>query len=202
MSQDATAVKVAVTDHEIHDLLRRRWSPRAFADRPPERTTMLSMLEAARWAPSCFNEQPWNFIIAFRADAESFARVLQCLVEGNQAWAKRAAVLMITVAKLAFDRNRKPNRHAFHDVGLAMENLVIQATAMGVAVHQMGGSSVGKARDALGIPDGYEPVAAVAVGYPGSPDVLDEPQRGSEHAPRSRRVSSTFAFGGTWGQPL
>ena len=202
MSQDAAGVKLAVTDHEIHDLLRRRWSPRAFADRPLDRATILSLLEAARWAPSCFNEQPWNFVIAWRADAESFARVLQCLVEGNQAWAKRAAVLMITVAKLTFDRNTKPNRHAFHDVGLAMENLVIQATAMGVAVHQMGGFSVEKARDALGIPEGYEPVAAVAVGYPGSPDALDEPQRGSERAPRSRRVMSAFAFGGTWGQPL
>src|ERR1700722_9116174 len=129
--------KPAETKYPIHDLLAHRWSPRAFADRAIEPGALGSLLEAARWAPSCFNEQPWVFLVATKEAPEEFEKMLGCLVEFNQSWVKAAQVLMISVARLHFARNNKPNRHAFHDVGLAAENLVIQATAMGLAVHQM-----------------------------------------------------------------
>src|SRR5207237_4302235 len=141
-----TMTKTARNDYPIHDLLRRRWSPRAFADRLVDPDKLRSLLEAARWAPSSFNEQPWAFVVATRDRQEEFARVLGCLVEFNQTWAKSAAALMLTFARLTFDRNGQPNRHAYHEVGLAMANLTVQATAEGLAVHQMAGIVVEKAR--------------------------------------------------------
>jgi nitroreductase len=186
--------------YPIHDLIRRRWSPRAFADRPVEPEKLRSLLEAARWAPSSFNEQPWNFIVATRENGEEFERMLSCLVEGNVAWAKNAPVLMLSVAKLKFERTGKPNRHAFHDVGLAAENLVIQATALGLVVHQMAGIQVDKAREVYRIPEGYEAVAGIAVGYPGDPATLPEPLREREQAPRTRKPLESFVFTSRWGQ--
>jgi len=129
----------APTDHSIHPLLASRWSPRAFEDREISAGALNSMLEAARWAPSCFNEQPWRFIVARRRDGEEFERMLGCLVEVNQSWAKHAQVLMITVARMTFEHNGKPNRHAYHDLGLAVGNLSAQATELGVSLHQMAG---------------------------------------------------------------
>ena len=202
MMADGVNTKLAQPDHDIHQLLRRRWSPRAFSERAISPEVMASLLEAARWAPSCFNEQPWAFVVAHREDTEAFDRLLGCLVDANRAWARRAAVLMITAAKLTFDRNQKPNRHGFHDVGLAMGNLLVQATALGLAVHQMGGFDVAGAKDALGIPDGYEAVAAVAVGYAGPADLLDGSAREMETAPRTRRTVAEFAHAGVWGRPL
>lgn len=199
-TQDFTGHKAAAIDHEIHELLKWRWSPRAFADRVIDRDTLLRLFEAARWAPSSFNEQPWRFLVAPKPDQQEFDRMLQCLSEGNRAWAHRAAVLAISVAKLAFDRNQKPNRHAFHDVGMAIENLSMQATALGITVHQMAGFNVQAARDTYAIPDGFEPVAAIAMGYPGSPEMLDEKNRASELASRSRHPIASFVFRGGWGQ--
>src|SRR3954463_9809046 len=150
--------------HPIHDLLRRRWSPRAFSDRPVEREKLLSVLEAARWAPSSNNEQPWHYLVARKEEPEEFARLLACLVEKNQSWAKAAPVLMLSVASTVFARNGKPNRHALHDVGQAVADLTVQATALGLFVHQMAGFSAEKARETYGIPENAEPVAALAVG--------------------------------------
>lgn len=193
--------KPAETDHPIHDLLRRRWSPRAFADRAIETEKLLRLLEAARWAPSSYNEQPWAFIVATKDQPEAFDRLAGCLVEFNARWARAAPMLALSVAKLQFERNGKPNRHAMHDVGLAAENLVLQATAEGLAVHQMAGFDVEKARRDLALPEGYEPVAMMAVGYPGPPDSLSDALRQRELAPRTRRPLAEFVFSGTWGQP-
>ena len=124
--------KSADTSYPIHEFLRERWSPRAFADRPVSTEQLVTVLEAARWAPSAFNEQPWNFIVAMREDQVAFERVLSCLREGNVVWAQHAPVLMIAVAKLAFDRNGKTNRHAFHDVGQAIAHLTFQSAAEGL----------------------------------------------------------------------
>jgi nitroreductase len=191
--------KLADTDAPIHELLRRRWSPRAFADRPVEPGQLRTLLEAARWAPSSYNEQPWAFLVASRDDPAEFAQLVSVLVEGNIVWAQHAPVLMLSLAKLNFDRSGKPNRHAFHDVGLAASNLVTQATAMGLAVHQMAGFHVDKAREVFEIPAGWEPVAAIAVGYPGEADSLPEPLRQRELAPRSRKPLEQFVFSGRWG---
>lgn len=193
--------KLAETRYPIHELLRERWSPRAFADRMVEPEKLRSLLEAARWAPSSFNEQPWSFIVATKEHPGEYERLLSCLVEGNVRWAQHAPVLMLSVAKLAFERNGKPNRHAFHDVGLAVENLVIQATVLGLAVHQMAGFHVDKARELFSIPDGHEPVAALVLGFPGDPAGLPEDLRERELAPRIRKPLESFVFTGQWGQP-
>ena len=192
--------KIADNQYPIHDLLRRRWSPRAFSDRKVEPGKLQSLLEAARWAPSCFNEQPWRFIIATNEDRTEYERLLDCLMEGNKQWAQGAPVLMLSVAKLRFDRNGRENRHALHDVGLAVENLVIQATALGLFVHQMAGFDVQKAREQFSIPEGYEPVAAIAVGYLAQPSTLPDDLRERESTPRSRNPLKDFVFTGRWGQ--
>lgn len=189
----------ARTDFPVDDLIRRRWSPRAFADRPVEPEKLRSLLEAARWAPSSFNQQPWAYVVATREEPEAFARLLSALMEGNRVWAARAPLLMLSVAKLNFDHNGQANRHAFHDVGLATANLVTQATAMGLSVHQMAGFDAAKARELFGIPDGWEPVAAIALGYRGEASSLPAPLRDRELARRARKPLEEFVFSGRWG---
>src|SRR5207237_10433271 len=164
--------KPAPTDHTIEEILRRRWSPRAFSDRIVEPEKLQSLWEAARWAASSFNEQPWYFIVATKQKLEEHARLLSCLVEKNQQWARLAPVLMVSVAKLKFAKTGKPNRHAFHDVGLAMGNMLVEATALGLFVHQMAGFSPEKVREIYGVPEQFEPVAAIAVGYAAEVHVL------------------------------
>ena len=190
--------KPAKTDYPIAEILGRRWSPRAFSDRAVEPEKLQSLFEAARWAPSSFNEQPWSFIFATKQNAEAHARLLGCLVEGNQRWAHLAPVLMVSIAKLNFDKTGKPNRHAFHDVGLAMGNLVVQATTLGLFVHQMAGFSVEKVRELYGVPEGYEPVAAIAIGYAADVDALPESIREKELGGRSRKPTNSFVFEGKW----
>jgi nitroreductase len=192
--------KPAHTTYPIEELLKRRWSPRAFADRPVEPEKLLSLWEAARWAASTANQQPWYFIVATKADGAEYARLLSCLRENNQQWASRAPVLMVSVAKLAFDANGQPNRHAFHDVGLAVANLILQATALGLGVHQMAGIYPDRVRELYGVPDGFEPVAGIVLGYPGDPAALPEDLRQRELAPRVRKSLESFVFQSAWGQ--
>jgi nitroreductase len=191
--------KVARTDHPIHDLLQKRWSPRAFADRPVPVEILRRLLEAARWAPSSFNEQPWAFIVATKDKPDEFRKLLGCLVAGNQTWAQSAPVLMLTVAHHNFSKNQKPNRHAFHDVGLAMENLTVQATAEGLCVHQMAGIEVEKARAEYGIPVDWEAVTGAAIGYLGDPSMLPEPLQTREKSESTRKPLHEFVFATKWG---
>jgi nitroreductase len=183
----------------LHPLIQERRSPRAFADRAVARDTLISLFEAARWSASAANLQPWRFIVAPRAERESFERMLAVLVPQNAAWANQAPVLALTVAEMLNPRGA-PNRHAMHDVGLAAQNLTLQATALGLAVHQMGGFEMDKARASFTIPEGFEPVVALAIGYPGDPESLPEPLRSRELAPRARRPLSETVFGTTWGE--
>jgi nitroreductase len=194
--------KPADTLYPIHDLLRQRWSPRAFDDRPIEPEKLRSLCEAARWAPSSNNEQPWRFIVADKDYETEWNRLFACLVEGNRKWAYRAPVLILSVASLNFEDDSTPNRHAFYDTGMAVENLVLQATALGLSAHQMAGFDVEKARADLKIPSGYEPVAMIAVGYPGDLASLPDRLRERELQPRSRRPISEWTFSGQWGEPL
>jgi nitroreductase len=193
--------KLAQTDYPILELLKRRWSPRAFSDQMVEPEKLLSLFEAARWAPSSFNEQPWFFILATKQEPEEHASLLSCLVEGNQRWARQAPVLMVSVAKLNFDHTGKPNRHAFYDLGMAVGNLMVQATALDLFVHQMAGFSPEKVVEIYNIPDEFAPVAAIALGYGADAQDLPEPFRESEHGPRSRKPIQSFVFEGQWGQP-
>jgi nitroreductase len=192
--------KPADTQFPIHDLLKRRWSPLAFSSQPIEKERLESLLEAASWAASSYNEQPWHFIVATKDNPEEFNRLLSCLAEGNQVWAKNAPVLMISVAKLYFEKNGVENRHAFHDVGAAASNLAIQATSLGLFIHQMAGFDVAKAKELYSIPQRYEPVAAIAIGYPGDPETLPEQYQQREFSPRQRKPTQTFVFTGGWGQ--
>jgi nitroreductase len=193
--------KSADTQHPIHDLLKRRWSPRAFSDQPVEAEKLRILFEAARWAPSSNNEQPWRFVVANKDNETEWSRLLACLVEGNRKWAYRAPVLILSVASLNFEDDSTPNRHAFHDTGMAVENLMLQATALGLAAHQMAGFDVEKARADLKIPSGYEPVAMIAVGYPGDPAQLSDRLRAREAQPRVRKPLTEFVYSATWEQP-
>ena len=194
--------KPAKTDYEIHELIARRWSPRAFDPRPVERPLLRTVIEAGRWAASCFNEQPWHFLVAPREDEAAFATMLDCLLPGNQDWAKDAGVLMISVARLHFTRNGKRNKHAWHDLGQAAAHMALQATASGLFLHQMGGFDPDKARAVYEIPEGFEPVAAIALGYPADIASLPEDIQERERAPRARQPQSEFVLTGTWGRPL
>jgi nitroreductase len=188
----------AVTDYPVHDLIASRWSPYNFADRSVSNEDLRSLFEAARWAASSYNEQPWSYIVAKKEDANEFERLLSCLVEGNQAWAKTASALALGVSRLNFARNNKPNRAAIHDLGLAAGNLVLEATARGLAVHQMAGILPDKARELYSIPDGHEPLTGLAIGYAGNPADLPKELRARDGARRPRKPLKEFVFGGKW----
>lgn len=190
----------APANHPIHDLILHRWSPRSMAPRPIERAKLLSLLEAARWAPSSNNEQPWSLLIAPREDEAEFAKMLSCLMEGNQRWAKNAGLLIIAVARKSFTRNNAPNRHATHDVGLALSHLALQATAEGLTVHYMAGFEPAKARQLFAIPDTHEPITAGAIGYPAAPDLLPDDLKQRELAPRARKPLAEFVFEHKFGE--
>ena len=191
--------KPASTDFPVHDLIRDRWSPRAFADTPVDPAILASLFEAARWAPSSNNEQPWAYLVATKSDAENFEKMLGVLVEFNSGWAKNAPVLAIAVARLNFNSNGTPNRNAFYDTGAATAWLTVEATERGLAVHQMAGFDHAKAKQVFEIPPDYEPIAAMAIGYPGHPHSLPEKLRDREIAPRTRKPLTAFVMSGRWG---
>ncbi|WP_299824083.1 nitroreductase family protein [uncultured Pontibacter sp.] len=195
MNPTSTENKIAV-----HNLIEKRWSPRAFADTPVEQEQLESLFEAARWAPSAMNEQPWRFIYATKEDKEAYDRLLSCLVEANQVWAQNAPVLFVSVAKNAYDFNGSPNAFAWHDVGMATANLLLQATELDLHVHMMGGFNAIKAREVLGIPEDFGPVAMGAVGYVGDPEQLPEQLKARELSPRERKPLSEIVFNGNWEQ--
>ena len=192
--------KQADTAYPIHELLQRRWSPRAFSDKMVETDKLRSLFEAARWAPSSNNEQPWQFVMATKNNPSEYDRLFQCLKEGNKKWAHLAPVLMLSVARLNFEDEGTPNRHAFHDTGMAVFSLVVQATALGLMVHQMAGFDVEKARTDLKIPDGHEPVAMIAIGYPGDRTSYRNPI-GLENFDRASGNRCRIVFSAEWGTP-
>jgi nitroreductase len=191
--------KLAVTEAPVHDLIRRRWSPRSFDSMPVEPGKLRSLFEAARWAPSSANSQPWSYIVATKDDAGNFSRVLECFVEGNQSWARNAPVIGLSVAAMNMP-NGKPNRHAFHDVGQATAMLALEAASLGLLIHQMGGILPDKAREVFGVPADHEVVAGLALGYPGDPNSLPPNLRDRELQPRQRKPTSEFVFTGRWGK--
>jgi nitroreductase len=191
--------KPASNDFPVHELIRERWSPRAFADKPVPPNVLRSIFEAARWAPSSNNEQPWAYLVASREDQESFEKMLSVLVEFNANWAKTAPVLALAVVELAFAKNNAPNRNAHYDTGAATALLSVEATAHGLAVHQMAGFDPDKARQVFGIPAVWEAIAALAIGYAGDPASLPQPLKEREMAPRTRKPITEFVMAGHWG---
>ena len=187
-------------EHPVLDVIRSRWSPAVYSPQPVETEKLLSILEAARWAPSSFNAQPWSFLVARKEEPEEFARMLSCLVPANVVWAQHVPVLMISVAKLQFD-NGSANRHAFHDTGIATGFLMLQAAALGILAHGMAGFDAAKAREQYAIPESHEAVAALGLGYPGDEQGAPEELR-KRNQRRPRRTLEQFVFAGRWGQPL
>lgn len=190
--------KRAKSDHPIHDLLAERWSPRAFADKAVPKEVLARLFEAARWAPSSNNGQPWQFMVATKDNPQEFERALNCLVEFNQNWAKSAPVLVLTLTQSKFQYNNKPNAHAWHDVGLAMANLSVQATAEGLHVHQMAGIEADKIRETYDLPEDIQPVTAAAIGYIGDVSTLPEGLAKREREERERKRQAEFVFSGEY----
>lgn len=190
--------KIAVTDHPIAKSLTDRWSPYAFSDRPVADADLRSLFEAARWAASAFNEQPWRYLVARRSDGDAYDQVLSCLVEPNQAWAQAAPVLLLTVVSENYSQNGKANGTAEHDVGLAAGNLSAEATARGLHLHKMAGILPDRAREIFNIPEGYRALTATAIGYAADPATLPDEMRERETSPRSRRPLAETVFTGSW----
>jgi nitroreductase len=189
------------TPKGIQELLEKRFSPYAFSSHPVEPEKLRKLFEAARTAPSSYNEQPWRFVVATRQVPGAFARLLETLTERNRQWARHAPVLVLSVAKLDFTHNGQPNRHALYDVGQAAAYLTLQATELGLYVHQMAGFDAGKARQVLEIPEGYEPAAMMAVGYLGDGESMAEGPRQHERPRRGRKPLESLLFEGAWGKP-
>lgn len=191
----------AQNQHPIHDLLRERWSPRAFSSQPVDLEKLLSLFEAARWSPSGGNLQPWAFIVSTTEDAEAYAKFIEILSPRNQLWAKNAPVLILALAKRERQEG-KLNPWAFYDLGQSVAHLTLQASVMGLSVHQMGGFDAEKARGLFEIPASYEPATVIAIGYQGDPDKLPDEMRLRELEARSRKPLADFVFEGRWNEPL
>jgi len=197
--------KIARTDHDVLDLIRRRWSPRAFdQDRDISRADLLRIFEAARWAPSSFNEQPWRFVVAERRHTpDAFEALASALTTRNQLWARQAPVLTLVALRVALERIVAQNPLAWYDAGHAVALLTLQATDLGLSLRQMEGFDRAAAQAACGVPAGFEPVVVMAIGYAGDPDTLShDKHRESERLPRSRRPIGESVFEATWGRPL
>ncbi len=177
----------------VHELIQNRWSPRAFSEQSVSREDLAALFDAARWAASSYNEQPWRFIVATKQDPDAYQKLLSLLVPFNQNWAKTAPVLILMVAKKTFTQNGKPNSYALHDAGAALAQLALQATAMGLHAHGMAGFDHDRARTELQIPDDYDTAAFVALGY------VDP---GAEPTPRQRKPLSEIVFTTTWQTPF
>ena len=191
--------KPAPVSAPILDCLKDRWSPVVFEPRSVDSKAVRTLFEAARWAASSFNEQPWRFIVVSRDDS-GFAGAVDCLLDINQTWAKDAGLLVFTVVSRQLARNGTPNRCAEHDLGLAVGNLSAQATALGLHVHQMGGVNLSKVRQTYQVPEGYDPVTAIAIGHAGQPQQADPELAARDLAPRMRRPLEEIVFGGEgWG---
>lgn len=198
------ANKRADTIVPIHDLLARRWSGWAFdPERPVKRAQLVAMLEAARWAPSVGDEEPWRCLVWDRFSNElGWQRAFECLAPGNQLWAVAAPILILSLAVTQSGRSGKANPWAQHDTGAASENLCLQAAAMGLYAHQIGDFDARKLLRAFNVPRELTPTTIVAVGYPGSAEHLDTVLRERELEARKRRPVDERCFENRWGEPL
>lgn len=194
--------KLATTQYPINKNIEKRWSPRAFKAEAPNQKELLSLLEAARWAPSSFNEQPWRFFIGVKGAGNTYDKIFKSLNEFNQEWAINAPILLLAVGKTHFSHNDAENKHYAYDTGAAMALLAVQAAEQGIYIHQMAGFSKEKAREIFSIPEGYVPVVTAAIGYPGDPEMLNQKQQKAETAPRKRKDIDEIVFQSSWGQPM
>lgn len=186
--------------NELHSLITKRWSPKAFDDRAIDDNILRAIMSAAQWAPSCYNDQPWRFIVTSRSSPAAYEKLLDCLVPGNRAWAQSAPVLILTIARLNFEHNETPNRHASYDLGMAVGNLLVQATHLGLSAHQMAGFDVDKARVEFNIPHYCDPMAVMALGYKGDAAQLPQGVIEADPSTRTRKPLTDIVFDGEWGE--
>ena len=188
-------------DSPVNVLIEKRWSGRAFSDRKVEKEKIHSLFEAVRWAPSSMNEQPWRFILAHQGEAV-YEKLFSTLKPGNQLWAGEAPLLILTVVKTVFTQTGTFNAYAWHDLGLAMGHFGLQATELGLNLHQMAGFDRNLAKEAFNLPENYEPATIIALGYLGEPDTLPERYQKSEQAPQIRKKIEEFVFQEEWENPI
>ncbi len=198
-TQEVDQIKHGPKESGVAELILERWSPRAFADREVGDAELKKLFEAARWAASSYNEQPWRFFLGRKGD-RTYAGIFDTLIVFNQAWAKAAPVLILSIGKKTFTQSGKPNHYALHDTGAATANLALEATALGLHTHSMAGFDFEKARTTFNIPDDYDLGAVTAVGYQGDPSSLADQQRQMEESPRLRKPLGEFVFQ-AWGEP-
>jgi nitroreductase len=201
---DPSHPKIARPDHDILDVIRHRWSPRAFDPlRDVSRADLERLFEAARWAPSSLNEQPWRFVVVDRARSpETFGALLDSLTPKNRGWASAAPTLVLVAVRLKHERLDIDNSHAWYDAGQAVAFLTLQATAGGLSIRQMQGFDPGIARRVCEVPPPFEPAVVMAIGHAGDPETLPTPaHRDAERAPRERRAVAEFVFEREWGNP-
>lgn len=192
-------IKIPQTTYPVIDVIKQRWSARAFADKAIGDTEMNTLFEAASWSSSSSNRQPWRYLYAHKGEPE-FEQICETLAIGNQLWAKNAAVLVLSAAKMNFeDRPEVQNNHAFYDVGSANILLLLQAVTMGIYGHEMGGFSKEKVKEFFPIPEDWDYVCIIALGYLDEPESLEEPFRSRELTARSRKPLSEIVFKGQWG---
>jgi nitroreductase len=198
LSTEEHPVKLADTDYPIHELLQKRWSPRAFSEKSIDTELLNQLFEAARWAPSSYNEQPWRFIVAQKEDQETYEQLASVMNEFNRSWAMDAPVLVLALTKTTFDLDGRDNPHAGHDLGQAIAHLTFEATKNDLYVHQMAGISPEKARELYNISKDYNPMTMFAIGYKGQPESLSDKMRKQETSPRIRKDLDEIVFDGEW----
>ena len=185
---------------KIHNLISERKSIRAFSDKEISDEALITLMEAARWAPSSMNEQPWRFIVVRKENTEAFQKMIQCLNDSNKIWAQHASILLLTVANNTITTLNKPNAYAWHDIGLAIGNLSLQAISMDIFLHQMGGFKSEEAKKLFNIPNGFDPVSVIALGYQGNAEALPSPLRERELKQRERKPLSEIVYSNTFGE--
>lgn len=196
--------KSAITQEPIADIIARRWSGRAFDEsKPVPPQAIISLCEAARWAPSSYGDEPWRYLVWDKlADPVAWQRAFSCLSETNQVWVKRAPLLVLSLASKTLRHDKSPNRFAQHDTGMASMAMVLEAVARGLMAHQMGGYYATKICTEFAIPEDYVCMAMIAIGYPTSADILDGTLKDRELAPRLRRPLGEQFFAGAWGKGI
>lgn len=191
-------IKLADTEYPIHDLLQKRWSPRAFSEKSIDSKLLNQLFEAARWAPSSYNEQPWRFIIARKENQEEYEKLASVMNAFNQSWATDAPVLVLALTKTTFDLDGRDNPHAGHDLGQAIAHLTFEATQHDLYIHQMAGILPDKARELYNISDEYKPMTMFAIGYKDRPESLNKKLQKQETSPRIRKDLDEIVFDGEW----
>jgi nitroreductase len=196
--------KPASTSVAIQETIAKRWSARAYdATKPVSHEQIIALLEAARWAPSCFGDEPWRFIVWDKnSDEKSWQQAFDCVVPNNQTWVKYSPVLILVCAGTLFGHNQSPNRWAQYDTGAAAENLCLQAADLGLMAHQMGGFNADNAREKFNIPAQFTPMAMISVGYQGDANDLPDDLKARELAERKRKALGELFFDGTWDKPV